>query len=544
MLSTFHGLETSRRALSTQQAALHTTGHNIANANTKGYSRQRVNFTQTEAFPNPAFNKPGIPGQIGTGVKPGEIQRVRESFLDMQYRAQNTKNGYWDTRHTALQKMEDIMNEPTEDGIANTLDRFWESLQDLSVNPEDSGARSVVRQRGIAVAETFNYTYNSLEAIQRDYKEQLTVQNNQIDSLTRQINDLNGQIASVEPHGMLPNDLYDKRDQLIDELSQFVNIEVERVPSGGQAKDMADGKYTVHLLDSKGQRVTQGGESVKLVNGENLTRSAMTVNTDDDTGLVTGVTFDNYDPISFETEGQFNTFTSGALKAVIETHGYMEEDSQRGDFPHMMQQLDTMAAAFAAEFNEVHQSGWSLSEIEAANDPDSAFTKTGFDFFAYSQDLNDTPPTQAAKFLKVSDDVMASLDNIAASGAGKRDGDGNFEPRAEAFAGDGSNALALADVKDARLSFGENTTNVQSFYQGIIGQMAVDTNEAGRMERNTASLKNSVDENRKSVSSVSLDEEMTNMIQFQHAYNAAARNLTAIDEMLDRIINGMGVVGR
>ncbi|MCE7792721.1 flagellar hook-associated protein FlgK [Salipaludibacillus sp. CUR1] len=544
MLSTFHGLETSRRALSTQQAALHTTGHNIANTNTKGYSRQRVNFTQTEAFPIPAFNKPGIPGQIGTGVKPGEIQRVRESFLDMQYRAQNTKNGYWDTRHTALQKMEDIMNEPTEDGIANTLDRFWESLQDLSVNPEDSGARSVVRQRGIAVAETFNYTYNSLEAIQRDYKEQLTVQNNQIDSLTRQINDLNGQIASVEPHGMLPNDLYDKRDQLIDELSQFVNIEVERVPSGGQAKDMADGKYTVHLLDSKGQRVTQGGDSVKLVNGENLTRSNMTVNTDDDTGLVTGVTFGDYDPISFENEGQFDTFTSGALKAVIETHGYMEEGSQRGDFPHMMQQLDTMAATFAAEFNEVHQSGWSLSEIETANDPDSDFTKTGFDFFTYSQDLNDTPPTQAAKFLKVSDDVIASLDNIAASGAAGRDGDGNLNPRDEAFAGDGSNALALADVKDARLSFGENTTNVQSFYQGIIGQMAVDTNEAGRMERNTASLKNSVDENRKSVSSVSLDEEMTNMIQFQHAYNAAARNLTAIDEMLDRIINGMGVVGR
>src|SRR5690554_5152495 len=132
MTSTFHGLETARRALATSQTALRTTGHNIANANTPGYSRQRVNLKPTEAYPSPGFNKPNIPGQIGTGVKAGEVERVRQEFLDIQFRQENNKNGYWGARYTALEKMEDILNEPTEDGIANTLDRFWQSLQDLS----------------------------------------------------------------------------------------------------------------------------------------------------------------------------------------------------------------------------------------------------------------------------------------------------------------------------------------------------------------------------------------------------------------------------
>jgi len=538
MLSTFHGLETSRRALSTAQSALLTTGHNIANANTPGYSRQRVNFTQTEAFPNPGFNKPGIPGQLGTGVKAGEIQRVREAFLDMQFRAENNKSAYWNTKLTSLTKMEDIMNEPSEDGLANTMDRFWQSLQDLSVNPEDSGARSVVRQRGIALAETFNYAYESLEAIQRDHQSQIGVQENQINSLLTQIDNLNKQISSVEPHGYLPNDLYDRRDQLVDELSQYMNIKVERVASGGQAKDMADGKYTISLLGKNGQET-----GIKLIDGATLTKNEIKLNFtgENSDGPIGGITFKNTDLI--DENGLYNTEevddgiavnvsdflnTKGALSAVIEAYGYQDENgAEQGLFPEMMANLDQMASTFAEEFNNVHSSGWSLTEI---NNGEQANDGAGYNFFSYAEGNEGS-----AKHLKVSDDIIRSLNNIAASSS--VDG--------EAFAGDGSNALALSNVKDARLDFGEDsTTNVQSFYQGVVGQMAVDTNEAGRLMRNTSSLRDSVDQNRQSVSSVSLDEEMSNMIQFQHAYNAAARNLTAVDEMLDVIINRMGLVGR
>ncbi|WP_096437073.1 flagellar hook-associated protein FlgK [Alteribacter populi] len=542
MQSTFHGLETARRAINAQQTAIQTTGHNIANANTPGYSRQRVNFSQTEAFPSPGFNKPNIPGQIGTGVKAGEVERVREAFLDVQYRAENNKHGYWDNRHSALEKIEDIMNEPTEDGLAQTMDRFWESLQDLNANPEDSGARSVVRQRGVALAETFNYTYNSLESIQKDYKSEIGVETDRMNSLLNQINDINKQVARIEPHGDLTNDLYDKRDMLVDELSQYVNISVEQVGSGGLSKETADGKYTIKLADESGNDT-----GVTLVNGRDLEANQFRVSYDEDTGLVDNIyvasakALENSEDVSdlegksgvvsFNSLEDFNSY--GKFRASMEAYGYMDGEEEAGLFPEMMQALDQMVHTFISGeggFNETHSNGWSLYEIENGE-------HEGFDFFDFAS--GDDPITEdnikgAAQRLKVSDDILGDLDKIAA--ASEVDG--------EAFSGDGSNALNLANVKDADLDFNGTTTNVQSYYQGVIGDMAVSTNEANRMARNTDQLRESVEDRRQSVSGVSLDEEMSNLIQFQHAYNAAARNLTVMDEMLDRIINGMGVVGR
>ena len=134
MASTFYGLETARRALNTQQAALLTTGHNIANANTPGYTRQRVNMTTTQAFPSVGINRPQIAGQMGTGVQIGDVQRIRDSFIDTQYHTETSKLGYWQAKAEQLSQMEDIMNEPSETGLANTLDEFWSSLQDLASN--------------------------------------------------------------------------------------------------------------------------------------------------------------------------------------------------------------------------------------------------------------------------------------------------------------------------------------------------------------------------------------------------------------------------
>ena len=92
-MSTFHGLEMAKQALYAQQSALYTTGHNIANANTEGYSRQRVNFETMPAYPSGSRNRPQLPGQIGTGVKTGSIERIRDMFLDNQFRAEHSKAG-------------------------------------------------------------------------------------------------------------------------------------------------------------------------------------------------------------------------------------------------------------------------------------------------------------------------------------------------------------------------------------------------------------------------------------------------------------------
>ncbi|WP_223701303.1 flagellar hook-associated protein FlgK [Sutcliffiella deserti] len=620
MRSTFHSLEVARRGLVTQQTALQTVAHNIANANTPGFTRQRVNFTQTEPYPPASMNRPQIPGQMGTGVEAGSIQRVRESFLDVQYRAENNKLGYWESRADALQKMEEIMNEPSDTGLSTTLDRFWQAFQDLAVNPTNAGARSVVRQRGLAVAETFSYLSNSISSVQGDIKSEMGVTLKQVNSLTQQINNLNKQIGETEPHGYLPNDLYDERDRLVDELSQIVNIKTTPVASGGNALSIADGKMNIDLVDHAGRKIGT------LVDANRLTSNDMAMEYHEGSGLVNGF------KLGENSFGIDSLQASGKLRGLVDSFGFMKGSEEMGIYPDMLNHLDTIAYEFAQEINRVHESGWSVSSMNAGE-------HTAYEFFSFSNtNISDDNKKDAAKLFTVSQDIMRSLDNIAASGYNQgviptgnfqgyngkdavsitlqstKDADGALQfsytvydmtqspkqemktsgefaslaelattlseefvdengnpsvafdmehvrlqdvsdgntitvefPRTGEVAGrigDGNNAVALAEVKSRALQLNGVSTTFQDYYESVIGGMAVDAQEANRLTYNSETLKLSVDQRRQSVSGVSLDEEMSSMIQFQHAYNASARMITLTDELLDKIINGMGIGGR
>jgi flagellar hook-associated protein 1 len=542
MRSTFHGLEVAKRGMFTQQSALYVTGHNIANANTPGYSRQRVNFVQTEPYPPASMNRPQIPGQMGTGVEAGSIERVRESFLDIQYRGENNKLGYWEARAEALKKMEDIMNEPSDNGLSKTMDQFWQALQDLSVNPENEGARSVVRQRGLAVVETFHYLYDSLSQIKRDLGNEIGVTITEINSLAQQISKINQQISEIEPNGYLPNDLYDERDRLVDQLSELINVQVEKVPSGGNSLKIAEGSYNIYLVDSNGNPIKDGsGNIIYLVQGSTANSFSLTNGQDiDNDGIIETPNGDinnrdvqvggNSIPITSATNQVI--FPSGKLLGLIESFGYKDSlGNVKGIYPEMINNLDNLAYTFGTLFNEVHRKGKGLDN------------STNVDFFV------GLTATDAAKNIKLSS-TIDDLSKIAASTDGKP--------------GNGNNALNLASVGQILLSSGtvnlidisiDLTTlgstpprltsgTIRSNYEGWIGKLGVDGQQAERLKNNSEVLRQSVEERRQSVSSVSLDEEMTNMIKFQHAYNAAARQITAIDEMLDKIINGMGIVGR
>jgi flagellar hook-associated protein 1 len=523
MRSTFMGLEIARRGMFTQQSALYTTGHNIANANTPGYSRQRVNFEQTEPYPAASLNRPQIPGQMGTGVEAGSVQRIRESFLDLQYRNEINKLGYWQTRSDAVAKMEDIMNEPSEYGLSAAMTQFWEALQDLSVNPENEGARAAVRQRGIAVAESFNYLHKSLEQIRTDLGQEIKTGLLDVNSILKQISELNDQIKAIEPNGYLPNDLYDKRDLLVDELSKFFHVKVETVRSGGNALDIAEGLYEISLVNEDGSLtkiVTKDGYSKFSVD------PAVSGDPTNPDGYISNLKIDGTIAISPDK------IANGRIKSLIESYGYgTDSNNVTGFYPDMLANLDKMAYTFLKLFNEQHKLGYGLNGNQGV-------------FF---EDLSNVKGAAAA--IKVDDRIMQNLDNIAASS--KLDANGKGE------SGNGKNALALTSVKDITITNGQANIpggvgsisvpitggTVQTFYQGLIGQLGVEGQQAERMKFNTETLALSVEERRQSVSSVSLDEEMTNMIKFQHAYNAAARSLTAVDEMLDKIINGMGRVG-
>ncbi|MFC0272215.1 flagellar hook-associated protein FlgK [Metabacillus herbersteinensis] len=529
MRSTFHGLEVAKRGMFAQQSALHTTGHNIANANTPGYTRQRVNFEQTEPYPAVSMNRPNIPGQMGTGVEAGSVQRVRESFLDVQYRSENNKLGYWESRAEALQKMEEIMNEPSDTGLSKTLDRFWQSFQDLATNPTNAGARSVVRERGIAVAETFNYLSNSLKSVQGDLKSELDVSVKAMNSLANQINNINKQISEIEPHGYLPNDLYDERDRLVDQLSSLANIKVTTHPSGGNALKIAEGTYSVELVDDNGRSIGT------LVDAKQQRTNSFAVEYNAENGLVESVQLGTkkIDILDFNS--------SGELSSLIDSYGYTYTSSdgtvfEKGLYPDMLADIDTLAFDFATKLNSVHREGWSMEDLDPDGDPNTNdATHTPKDFFSFGEGTSLLDSKGASALIQVSKAIQDSTDHIAAAMPNSDN---------QVHVGDSQNAIRLADVKNNSLNIGGNTTTFQNFYESVIGGMAVDAQEAERLTTNSGVLKDAVDQRRQSVSAVSLDEEMTNMIQFQHAYNASARMITMQDEILDKIINGMGLSGR
>ncbi|TYR80124.1 flagellar hook-associated protein FlgK [Priestia megaterium] len=505
MGSTFHGLQVAKRGMAAQQAALYTIGHNVANANTPGYTRQRVTFEATHPLPAPGMNRPGMTGQLGTGVEAKTIERVRDKFLDSQYRGETVKLGYWDARSIAIEKMEEILNEPSKGGLAKTFDQFFGALQDLAASPSNAGARSVVRERALAVADTFTYLSSSLQTIQSELQNEINVTVTQVNSLMEQLNNVNQQIKDVEPHGYLPNDLYDERDRLLDELSTFVAIDITYTKSGGNDLLMAEGVATVQMQTANGP--------VTLVDGITNTVNALSVQRNADS-FVTGVA------VGGQAIGLDN-LSQGKLKGLIESAGYINADGEGvGLYPDMIATLDEMAYEFVSWFNMQHQQGVTLDGATGVSFFNPIASKEG-----------------AAKMIVLSDAIKESTNNIAAASPSTDNSDRT---------GDGTNARELSGFRQkvTITSSDGKMTSLEGYYQSAIGQMAVEGEQANRLKENSGILQLAVDQRRQSISAVSLDEEMSNMIQFQHAYNASARMVTMIDEMLEKIVNGLGTGGR
>ncbi|WP_370569907.1 flagellar hook-associated protein FlgK [Sporosarcina sp. resist] len=512
-MSTFMGLETSKRGLFTQQTALYTTGHNISNANTLGYSRQRVNMEATAGFPGVGLSAGTMPGFLGTGVQASSIQRIRDGFVDQQYRGESNKLGYWETRSNAISQMEDVLAEPSAYGLQKTLSEFWSSLQGLATNPENGGARAVVVQNGSAVVDSFNHMHKSLTEIKTNLGKEIGFSSKDINSILEQIGDLNRQISEIEPNGYMPNDLYDARDMLLDELSTYVPIETSYEKSGGRALAIAEGTVTV--------KIKTNGEPITVVAGKDF--SKITVDGADiegnPTGPMTGFTFTG-GPAAGKNISVDNMQIAGKLKSLVNSFGYDNGTPDgKGLYPDMIAELNKMAEAFAKEFNDVHKGG---TDLEG---------KTGEEFFV----AKDGGIITAAN-INVNQIIIDDPKKVAASDSEQTD---PVTPEV----GNGKNAQKLSDVQFKAIDLLGKST-IQTYFSGVVGKLGVEGQQAVKLTFNTATLLGAVSNRRDSISSVSLDEEMTDMIRFQQAYNASARMITVVDETLDKIINGMGIAGR
>lgn len=527
MVSTFMGLETSKRGMNTAQSALYTTGHNVSNANTPGYSRQRVNLRPTDGFPSPGLNSPKIAGQLGTGVFAESVQRIRDSFLDAQYRTQNGKLGFHSSMSESLTKMEGIINDPTQSGLLSAMNDFWNSLENLTTNTDNAAARSVVASTGETLADTLNYDYSSLTNVQNDIRYQIGVKQDEVNSIVKNINNLNISISKVEPNGLVPNDLYDQRDQLVDQLSKLVNIKVtSAMPNnyGIANRAVAEGLYNIELIQEDGSSYLPPINLISANHTGLIGTSEVKVLTDNTTGAVSGVQVGDQTLTDYNFQGELAALIKSAGAVVYDTNGSMKLDANNdplveGTYPDMLQKLSNMTKAFVNEFNNVHQQGYILGSSNIK----------GGDFFQLQAGYKN-----AAQAIKINDAIKNDPSLIAAGGT-------------SGASGDNQNAHLLAAIKSKDFTQYNTSATVPAgltgsfddYYAGVIGKLGVESANYLKNESNTKTLADSVDSNRKSVSAVSLDEEMTDMVKYQQAYNASARMITVINEMLDKLVNNM-----
>ncbi|SMB93885.1 flagellar hook-associated protein 1 FlgK [Thermanaeromonas toyohensis ToBE] len=474
---TFFGINTALRGLMAQEKALQTTAHNIANASTPGYSRQRVVMVPAAAYPVPSMNRPGGQGwQVGTGVEVQEVRRVRDEFLDTQIRYETHALGAWERRRDALQEIEEVFAEPSDTGFNTILNQFWASWQELSKNAESSPVRTTVVETATALAEALRHTHQQLETIREDLNQMMEIKATEVNTLARQIADLNKQIVAIKLAGDQPNDLLDQRDKLLDELARIIDFKVKVEDNGAVQVLLADSsqEYTINLVE-----VDSNGNLIRTLT---YSRDPVTNNT-----------------VLSLSDGTPFTINNGELKGL---------EAAREQLETFKTDLNTLTRSLAERINDLHAAGKDLNGAP------------GEDFFI----TLDGSSTFTAANIDVNPAIKQDVTKVAAA--------------IDGGPGDGSNALKIAQLKSEGISELGGVT-FGDYYKNFTARLGVAAHEAVRMATNQKSLVDQLINRRESISGVSLDEEMAYMIQFQHGYEAAARVITTLDEMLDTLINRM-----
>ncbi len=504
MRSTFYGLEIAKTGLFTAQNQLDLTSHNMANADTVGYTRQRL---ATAALPPGAKTKfiaEDIRTTSGRGVEALHIEQIRNPFLDYQYRKENSTAMRLANKEQYFSYVESLFNGELVDmkeatGLTSMFEGFYNSLHALVETPSDPEIRANVRQNAIALTDSMNYYYNKLVEQQDTLNESVRVAVNDVNEMSKEIADLNKQIYEFELNGARANDLRDQRNLLLDEMSSIIKIETYE--------------------NSNGQLIVKS-ESRAFISHNNYTEMAVVA---DQTNPIAGEQ-DLYSVYWTDFNGNPTTpvnITDGALKGFMDIRD--GNDSKNIGIPFVIQQLNAVCKQVVEQFNEVHRQGYTMPI-------GNGDTQTDVDFF--------DPTCITAKDMKLSDAILNNVNNIAASDQPVGvDGEDNEQK------GNGQIALALCALINKTDEFG-NPDNLNSKYKELLNTISLEQSNIINMNKTQTLLLANVETQRKSVSDVSMDEELTNMVKFGHSYNAASRMITAMDEALEILINKMGLVGR
>ena len=453
-------LDLGRNALLAHQKSISVAGHNIANVNTPGYSRQRVNLAANQAVS-------GAPGQIGTGVSAMEIQRIYDQLVEAQINSEQQTLGRWEAREYALERVETIFDETGDTGFAMALSEFWNAWQDLTTDPQGYTERAALLAKSDFLAASFNTMATGLvrQQVELDFSVAGAVA--EINQIANQIANLNQKIGEIEISGQAANDLHDQQALLLKELAALIDYD-----------SFEDDYGRVSVLVGDGKPLVQGYVASQLTTQTNA-QGHLDVYWTDPSGN------------SFDITTQVN---GGRLGGWLEAR-----DVEIVDY---LGRLDALAQNFIAEVNARHTAGFDLQ----ANPGEAFFTGT------------------AAADMTVNANLVANPDRVAAA------------TTAAGVPGDGGIAVSIAGLQHT-LTMGAGTATFDDYYRALVTDVGSAVQAAATYHNHQTAVATSLDNYRESISGVSLEEEMVNLIKFQHAFDAAAKLVTTVDDMIDTVMN-------
>ncbi len=472
----------ARSALLTHQTSLQVISQNIANAETPGYSRQEAVLQATTPI---RFSY----GSVGTGVSVATIVRKRDILLDDAYRSANGQASGSDMRRDLLGQLEGVFGEPSDSGMTNALDQFWSAFSDLATAPNSGAAQAVVQQRGRQVAGLFNQFDTQLSQQRTSSIDRLNSTVAGINQYASQIADLNGRIVTSESNGTMANDLRDQRDLQVDALSKLAGVRFFEQSNGSVS--VVIGNST--LVDG----ITARPVGVQLVPPNPM---PAIVPSDIPVKITLGNGPDALTPLG------------GELKSLVE---YLNTD-----VPNARARLDTLAASLATGVNAQHTQGF-------------VFNGTTI------------PGTAAGNFFDpgtVANPVRAgtiALDSVIAANATRIASSRDINAPA-----DNGNAIALSGLRTAINTVAFQVTpsspvengSYVSFFRNMVTGIGISTRSATDDSTVYRILTEQSDTRRQSVSGVSTDEELANMMRVQQSYTAAAKLIKTADEMLQSLL--------
>ena len=623
MASSFAGIEIGKRSLMAHETQISTAGHNISNADTEGYSRQRVNIRSFDPIYRPDLERAMVPGQIGQGTDVESITRIRDELLESRIVEGTNLETYWETRDKYYSMIESIYNEPNDISVRTNMDKYWSAWQELSTYPESDAARQAVVVRGQTLANSIQQQYKSLRGIADQVNGDIEATVKQVNDLARQIAACNNEIVRVEGMGDNPNDLYDRRDLLVEKLSGLINVTVtERDPdefmvhTDGQVLiqgDLARQIATVGQIDNNGygklvwtdtklDAEFHGGTLGALVElrdkdlrGEMQTLNTMTLNFADLVNDVhrNGIGKNNTTGIDFFVQHDFVENAHGNYDSDgdgVEDHSYifritgtntlrpqeqvglsgtMTINGAGGNITVAYNATDTveevinrindsngevkayldrnnhlvLKATAAAQIGNpdfairhVEDSGAFLagySGLLGGSGSDNAFDwerADAVDVLA-DADYSVSPILDPAAYVAVNRIIENDVSSVAA---------GFANSKGYAEASDGRAAVEMAAIRNTKVMIGSERT-----FDDYFAERVTSVGLKGEQAQNQLATQNKImgdlRDLRDSISGVNIDEELADIIKFQHGYNVAAKFITVQDELLDTLINRLGV---